>query len=351
MDFLGHKESKLIAGVAILLMMFHHIFGFPEYRINGNDYIVSFSIYGISFERMIAAFGKICVALFAFSSGYVIWKKSGDYLSLRVTFNRVIRFLINYWIIFALFIFYGLCVGDSLPSGRNFWYNLVGLETAPQKQYVNVVFAWYVATYVVLVFLSPILINIFRGKIFVVDIVLYICFILGLSLIYNSLWGYILSPVLYAICGLLVAKWNLFNRILPRTDKLSIWIFVLVIVVLALFRQSLILLDVNIVGVDGIFAAIFIFAVINIFNRLRCEWLNKIIIFLGFYSMNLWYLHGIFFTGSRPLQDVLYYPKYPILIFILCIAIVLPIAMGCDFIQRKFYSGFSALCCKILKRK
>lgn len=133
MDFLGRKEAKLVAGMAILLMMFHHLFGFPQW-LNGNTFIESLAICNISIERMIAAFGKICVALFAFSSGYVIWKKSGDYLSLRVTFNRVIRFLINYWIIFALFIFYGLCVGDSLPSGRNFWYNLVGLETAPQKQ-------------------------------------------------------------------------------------------------------------------------------------------------------------------------------------------------------------------------
>lgn len=351
MEFLGRKEAKLIAGVAILMMIFHHLFGFPIWLLRGNTFTESITVCNISIERMIAAFGKICVALFAFSSGYVIWKKQEDYRKLHKVLNRIARFLFNYWVIFALFMLYGVLIGDHLPNGHNFWYNLVGLETSPQKQYVNVVFAWYVATYVMLVCLFPIFINIFRSKKFVVDILLYICFVLGLGLIHNSLWSSILSPVLYAICGFLVAKWNLFNRILPQTDKLSIWIFVLMIVVLALFRQSLILLDVDIVGVDGIFAAIFIFAVISVFNRLRCEWLNKIIIFLGFYSMNLWYLHGIFFTGSRPLQDILYYPKYPILILILCIAIVLPVAMGCDFIQRKFYSGARVLCCKILKRK
>lgn len=350
MDFLGRKESKLIAGIAILLMVFHHIFGFSEYRINGNDYIESFCIYGISFERMIAAFGKICVALFAFSSGYVIWKKSEDYTKLRKIFSRIIKFLFNYWIIFILFMIYGAIIGDPLPRGSDFFYNLIGLETAPQKQYVNVAFSWYVASYILLILISPFLLKIFQCEKFWIDIVLYLCFILGLGLIHNSLWGFILAPVLYAICGLLVAKWNLFNRLLLHTDKLSIWIFVFAIIGLALLRQSLILIGINIVGVDGVFAAIFMFSVINIFNRLQSEWLNKSIMFLGFYSMNLWYLHGIFFTGSRPLQEILYYPKYPIFIFILCIALVLPVAIGCDFIQRKLYTEARAICCKILKR-
>ena len=53
--------------------------------------------------------------------------------------------------------------------------------------------------------------------------------------------------------------------------------------------------------------------------------------------MNLWFLHGIFFTGSRPLQIWLYYPEYPFLIFILGIILLLPLAIGCDYIQKTLY--------------
>lgn len=52
--------------IAILLMVFHHFFGFDDFRNPQNYYIESFNIHGISFERMLAAFGKISVSIFAF---------------------------------------------------------------------------------------------------------------------------------------------------------------------------------------------------------------------------------------------------------------------------------------------
>ena len=60
--------------IAILLMVFHHFFGFDDFRNPQNYYIESFNIHGISFERMLAAFGKICVSIFAFFSGYALYK-------------------------------------------------------------------------------------------------------------------------------------------------------------------------------------------------------------------------------------------------------------------------------------
>ena len=50
-------------------------FSFYWLRFYGNGFYEPVKIGGISIERMLAAFGKLCVAIFAFNSGVAIWKK------------------------------------------------------------------------------------------------------------------------------------------------------------------------------------------------------------------------------------------------------------------------------------
>lgn len=336
MDFFGHKEAKLIAGIAVIMMMFHHFFGFPDYRTCSNDFIESFNIAGVSFERMLAAFGKLCVAIFAFSSGYVICKMQQNYKSVRMRFIRIEKFLLSYWVIFALFIIYGLIIGDPIPTGKDFIFNLIGLNTGPHYIYVNVTFAWYVTFYIILVITSPLLLIIFTGKSLFRDIILFIIITYTFSFIPSNIWGSVLGPFPVSILGILVAKWDVFGWVDARISMKPTWAMLGVIVLIALLRQSLILFDLNKLGnwVEGIFAAIFIFATINLFQNLKWKWIEKFFLFIGAYSMNLWFLHGIFFTGSRPLQTLLYYPKYPLLILIGGILMLIPIAIGCGYIQK-----------------
>lgn len=247
MDFLGRKESKFVAGIAILMMMFHHFFGFSEW-LNGNTYIESLTICDISIERMIAAFGKLCVALFAFSSGYVIWKSPEEYICVRKRINRIIKFLFNYWIVFALFLLYGLLVGDLLPKGVDFFYNLIGLRTCPTMEYVNVAFAWYVTFYVVLLLLSPLLLKIFVGNSLLKDFILYLIIVFLLGLIPSVLWRTILAPTSASVMGLLVAKWNVFDKLKNVYSKFSVWMFLVAILFVALIRQFLLLINVDLWG-------------------------------------------------------------------------------------------------------
>lgn len=142
---LGKDEALLISGCAILMMIIHHFFGFKEFLVNGNSYVSLFSIGGIEFECILAAFGKLCVAIFAFCSGYAIWVVSSQYTSWPRIFKRIGKFLQAYWIICILFIVFGLCLGLRTPSIKDFGLNLIGLGTGPFSPYVNVVFSWYVA--------------------------------------------------------------------------------------------------------------------------------------------------------------------------------------------------------------
>lgn len=63
--FYTKNKAKQIQGLAILLMIYHHEF-MDAFSFN------HVSLIGLSVEQKIAWFGKICVSLFAFASGYGI---------------------------------------------------------------------------------------------------------------------------------------------------------------------------------------------------------------------------------------------------------------------------------------
>ena len=64
------KDTAIIKGVAIICMFMHHLFAFPDRIKAGSSYISLFSMSGIGFEILLGAFGKICVAMFLFLSGF-----------------------------------------------------------------------------------------------------------------------------------------------------------------------------------------------------------------------------------------------------------------------------------------
>lgn len=49
--------------------------------------------------------------------------------------------------------------------------------------------------------------------------------------------------------------------------------------------------------------------------------------FLGKYSLEIWFLHAIFFIGSESVPKIAYWPKYSLLILVWTLCILLPIAV------------------------
>lgn len=63
----------MLQGFAVSLMVWHHLFGFPE-RVNVPYILVFDSLFHI--ETLASYFGRICIAVFAFCSGYGMEKKA-----------------------------------------------------------------------------------------------------------------------------------------------------------------------------------------------------------------------------------------------------------------------------------
>lgn len=55
---------------------------------------------------------------------------------------------------------------------------------------------------------------------------------------------------------------------------------------------------------------------------------------VGSLSMNIWFLHGIFFSGHCVLQPLLYLPKYSILVVVWGLTLLLPAAWLISRLQK-----------------
>ena len=90
------KQSTLLKGLTILLMIFHHLFAYPS-RIDAS--IEWFSIFSQpEVERVIGLISRVCVPMFLFLSGYGLTKSSGR------TIQRVINFMGVFWFYLLSFV-------------------------------------------------------------------------------------------------------------------------------------------------------------------------------------------------------------------------------------------------------
>ncbi len=113
-QFITRHDSSILYGVAILFMVFHHCFCLPE-RLN-HDYIAVLG--GFDFEARIAWIGKLCIAIYAFVSGYALaaisnineeTKLSGQLRSdLLVSLKQLWGLYSKFWLVFIVYVPIGI---------------------------------------------------------------------------------------------------------------------------------------------------------------------------------------------------------------------------------------------------
>lgn len=104
------EDSRILQGVCICMMLFHHLF--LQGVMPGKDYRLIFSFGEVQTEMTIAWFCKICVAMYAYLSGYgmchVLMRKnpSGWMESYRVSYGliwqRLKKFYLHFWYVAAV---------------------------------------------------------------------------------------------------------------------------------------------------------------------------------------------------------------------------------------------------------
>ncbi|PGL35394.1 acyltransferase [Bacillus cereus] len=335
---ISKSDTKMLKGAAILLMLLLHLFARKE--VNGM-YENFLTINGTPLVYYLALFGDACVPIYCFISGYGLYVIFYKEQRLNVSRNciRILKLLMNYWIVLVLFVVVGFFAGKSeVFSGGiiKFLLNAFVLSSSYNGAW------WFLQTYIILVFLAPLLTKLVRkynslslllvfGTIYSVSYIQRIKnvldvghhTILGMSVNAVVLVGTSLLPF---IVGTIFAKEKIYSKLynkfyyMPYKNILCA-IGIIMLIVLHAFYESMIIAP---------FTAIAFISFFILMNKSSV--IQHILAFLGEHSTNIWLTHMFFYMSIFP--GLIFAPKYPIIIFIWLITLCIASSYVINFIYK-----------------
>ena len=303
------QQSSAIQGTAILLMLWHHFFS--DIQAYGNQLYFA---WGEMVWRA-AWFGKICVALFAFVSGYgmfhVLMRSREDSFFPRLLqdYGAVLRQLfslyLKYWLVFLLLPGAELLAGVRTFDMEEFIGNFLGISSTYQQTW------WYMWQYVKMLMLLPFLELLFftfpqqkekKKKVLFFIILSTVAILLAVTglVLYPPLWEWMLtvarnlriSYFMPFYIGFLMARFSLYQRLAERLEKLGKpWnIGISVVALCSVVAVRVALSDsAAYAETDFLLVPIFVYALLTLL--LFLPYVERILIWFGKQSTYMWLTH------------------------------------------------------------
>lgn len=235
---LSKHDSTALKGVAILMMLFHHLFRGPWLY---DGYKVTFFLPpDESFWNSIGQYCKICVSIFAFITGYGLYKsfskQSDNKKSIsRWTLLRIVKTMGNFWFIYILIFITTMCIDrfplhtyvqDGQLTAALFYMlndflglsNLFGTPTLCSEW-------WYMTAAIFFIVVVPAIYYISHavGYVFVIAIVVAVPRILGIGYPGGANpYSFIIAVIL----GMIFAEYRLFEKISKCTPRNPVIAFI-----------------------------------------------------------------------------------------------------------------------------
>lgn len=296
MNFITKEQSNFIKGVAIVLMLIHHLFAYSErYPANIEIY---FLIDSIRYEQLVGEIGKYCVPIFLFISGYGFSKSSQKNTEIGYYLNKILYIFIGYWLVFIIFVPLSYYFSEwkfvNLEP-RFLVSNFLGISSSYNGEW------WFFLPYILLILLTPLFHKLASSPISLMGIsfVLY-----GMSWVPSEMQNFFYWQPAY-ILGFLFPfiSSNLINFIHKR--RLLMFLLCLFIVI---FGNKF-------YGWDSMpFLVVFFVIIIRLCFDFLPKWVVVTLNELGRKSLFIWLTHSFYCYHFA--KEVIYYPKYTVLIFI-----------------------------------
>ena len=264
------QDSTRIKGIAIILMLAHHLFAFPSWWNDGITAQALFSLFDMDAGLYLGKFGKICVSLFLFLSGfglYRIFERKGT----TDIWRSVKKLYISYWKIFAIFVPLGYFVFAKLGYATKF---SVVFDSFSMKTLVKDLTGWtykynhdwwFIKTYVVCLISFPLWAGFVRRNSVAKNVAAVIGLAIGFDVLFPKLaevTGLALNDNVlfemffcqYTPCaaafymGAVMAKENLLEKADQKLTDLGLnhlWVDVLGIVAVSVCRNVVIGADID----------------------------------------------------------------------------------------------------------
>ncbi|MGE5387001.1 MAG: acyltransferase family protein [Betaproteobacteria bacterium] len=320
---LSPDDTRYLKGIAILLMLAHHLFGFPE-RILPPAELIPLSRHW-ALEVQFGIFAKICVPMFMFLAGYGFSRRAN--ISAGYVFDKLGRLFGTYWFYFALFIPVGMAffpdVRDASGIGQRFstdpvtiLANLFAISDSYNNEW------WFLQTYALLLIALPAIARLGRQP-----------------------WLLMLLSVAAALAPLVVVPASGLPRFDIGSRQFLIWQFPFVLGFLfermigkqaTAWRHPLFILPalaatlllVKFLGLYGGILATPIFAALCLTARTVFPALSQPFMRLGDHSLPMWLIHTFFCYYF--FQGLVFLPRYSIAVFIVFVAMTYGSAYGLE---------------------
>lgn len=335
------RQTNIAKGVAVLLLLWHHLFyNDPK---NYGKFISILKIDNVPIECVIAGSCKVCVAIFLLLSGYGLYRSYQNFCNETIGNNRIavkkdfkfvwnhwIKMMSGYWFIYIIFVPMGMFFGRSFLTyyGLNPIYYLtefLGL-TYLFFEY-NAIFNatwWFMSVIIVLYIIFPLLHKLLTWQSEITLSLSILFMFVNIPFLHDI--NYWFAPFVF---GMYISKHNLFSKILTLCDTLlkRISLSILLIVVSLYIRIAFLK---NAVYFDAFFAfAIILFSYMVLSNIPK---LSKSFEILGKHSANIFMFHT--FIYSYYFKSIIYTPKYSLLIYILMVLVCLFISLGLEYLKK-----------------
>ena len=319
-EFITLKESVILQGVAVSLMVWHHLFGFPE-RISIPHVLVLDSLLRI--ETLLAYFGRICIAIFAFCSGYGMKKKAiqadasgvkcllGNY---RSVIKHLLKFFVRYWLVVVVFVPLGFILNVYPVQLEAILKTLLG------QSYVYNAEWWYIGHYLKLMLIFPVISVAADWLEKKSPMLLHVGLLAGIVAVEISPNNSFYAVLLYFVEGMYIAHTAWYTKIAKRlcTNRMQLTAAGMLGAVVFVLRT---------LGVaDYYLVAPLVFGLVLLFkNSMVSRYAGKVFTVIGKYSTYVWLTHTFF--AYYYFQAFTYVPKYSWLIEIWCIVICIAVGV------------------------
>lgn len=354
------KDTALVKGVAILMMLFHHCFEstgrFAGYELNFFPFTESQTV-------TIASLFKICVALFVFLSGYGIAKsleKTPQDGYVRQIGKRTFSLMSGFWFIFVL------CIASAaiiMPSMLKVYANEHILNSLIYVLYdflgLSELFGtptligtwWYMSLALIIIAIMPLLYRFYKKFGWIALFVVTFLVNGFVKKSYNDeIVNYDMIRWIFTLeLGMVCADKNILVKIkgvkLIRKSK-TVDYFAKLVIYSAIFAFCIYTrryMDWNVSYIrDGLipmFVVIYCYAILA-----EIPFLHNVLCFLGKHSMNIFMSHTI--LRAYFLKDFLYGLKYSMLTFFALLVLSVLLSIAIDLLKK--YTGYDKLCEKIM---
>lgn len=300
---LTRQDTSVMKGIAICAMLCHHLYACPI-----SESVMPY--HGIM--EWIGVFGKVCVALFLFCSGYGL---SVNYTPISIMNDvqfiarRLVKFYANYWVIFVIFVPISVLVfhrSFSIPYGEDailpisLLSDVLGLQGA--KSY-NITWGFN-QLIIVLYLLFPILYRLIQRIPWVTMIVIMAA--IHFENYYPSpMDEFVIWKFPFALAFVMGIIWNKYENALP---KLSSWlsehqiifgiVSVMMLITMILLRMNHIIPQWTDINMDAFLSCATALVVISVIRWI--PYVKDAFVFLGKHSMNIYMIHTFFNAYWHP---------------------------------------------------